>query len=78
MVWAGVFKYANGDLYDGEWKEDKQNRRGGGRGGGAPAVHRRGGAGWGGSVEGVEGMDLWQWEGRTGGRGFGGGGERDE
>ena len=32
MVWAGVFKYANGDLYDGEWKEDKQNRRGGGGG----------------------------------------------
>ena len=25
---AGVLKYANGDVYDGEWKDDKANGRG--------------------------------------------------
>ena len=25
---AGVYKYANGDVYDGEWKDEKMNGRG--------------------------------------------------
>ena len=30
---AGVFKYADGDVYDGEWKDGDRNGRGEGRGG---------------------------------------------
>ena len=30
---AGVFKDANGNVYDGEWKDDKKNGRGEGEGG---------------------------------------------
>ena len=29
---AGVKKYANGDVYDGEWKDDKKNEKGEGEG----------------------------------------------
>ena len=29
---AGVFKWADGDVYDGEWKDDKKNGRGEGVG----------------------------------------------
>ena len=29
---AGVFKYANGNVYDGEWKDSNRNGKGGMRG----------------------------------------------
>ena len=29
---AGVLKYANGDVYDGEWKDNKKDGRGEGSG----------------------------------------------
>ena len=29
LVGAGVKRYANGNVYDGEWKDDKRNGRGG-------------------------------------------------
>ncbi len=39
---AGVFKYANGDVYDGDWKDDKKHGKG--------ALGARGGGGNGGQV----------------------------
>ena len=39
---AGVFKYANGNVYDGLWKDDKKN----GRGEGAGCLNLKSGGAW--------------------------------